>query len=136
MLIIIITENRATLDTQYEQALELKTRLEKGIERVKRQGGELDQWLDDRQKNGPPPLEDRLIPFDELSEQIVTLKAEDETIDDTIFYLERALASKSNRSFQLKDFVHQVRQLLQKQFEKKYHLNKIKHILLQRQQET
>ena len=65
------------------------------------------------------------MPFDPLSGQIVKLTAEQAAIEDCIYYLERALASASNPSVEISDFVFHTRKLSRDLFMRKQHLTKI-----------
>jgi hypothetical protein len=56
---------------------------------------------------------------------MVRLAGEQAAIEDTIYYLERALASAENPSVQVTDFVFHTRKLARNEFMKRRHLSKI-----------
>ena len=56
---------------------------------------------------------------------MVRLAGEQAAIEDTIYYLERALASAENPSVQVADFVFHTRKLARNEFMKRRHLGKI-----------
>ena len=126
---------RATeaVDKQFAVLESMKNDLETGLEGLRLKAVELEK-LKASENDKEVSLEDRLVSFDALSSQIVKLTADQAAIEDCIYYLERALASASNPSVEISDFVFQTRKLSRELFMRKHHLNKIA-VILREQQE-
>ena len=66
----------------------------------------------------------RLIPYDGISEQLIQLQAEHDAVDDTMYFLERAL-QRNHPSLPLDVFLNKTRELAAKQFTCRAHIRKI-----------
>lgn len=98
---------------------------EKGLEEISAKDAALDNYIAE-QKDGIPLLaEERLRPYDELSAQMISLASEIGAVDDTIYFLERALVSSQNKTVDFPIFLKECRKLARKQFLSKAHLMKI-----------
>jgi len=67
-----------------------------------------------------------MLPKDALAAQAVRLAAEHDAIDDVLYYLERALASRDCASMDLGAFMKETRALSRRQFLTKAHLKKVR----------
>lgn len=110
---------------QYTEALATLTK----------QSEEFDLWNADQANHPALTAEERALPFDALSAQIVRLHSEVNAIDDAFYHLERALASSRNQGVDLSTFLKETRQLARKQFLCKAHLKKINAECMQQQAE-
>ena len=72
---------------------------------------------------------EKLLEFDEVILAFDNDSAGQAAIEDCIYYLERALASASNPSVEVGEFVFNTRKLARDQFMKRYHLRKIAIVL-------
>jgi len=111
--------------TQYAEALSTLTK----------KSEELDLWNADSKNHPVLTAEQRVLPFDALSSQIVRLHSEINAIDDAFYHLERALVSSKNETVDLNTFLKECRQLARKQFLSKVHLKKIHAECLQQEAE-
>ncbi len=119
-----LSEATAAMEGQFAMLADLKDTLEKGLVELADKEAELNALLD-KMAETKVPIEDRLVAYDPLSAQMVRLAAERAAIEDTIYYLERALANSENPSVQVTDFVKETRKLARSEFMKRSHLNKI-----------
>ena len=76
----------------------------------------------EKEKNKPIDPDELITPIDGLSQQMLTLSAEVAAIEDTMYYLDRALA---NDTIDLTVHLKEIRKLARKQFLAKAHLKKI-----------
>lgn len=83
----------------------LSTDLQQGIETMAQKNAALDAYSAERSSQGEPDIEERLVPYDKLSVQMTKLSAEQAAIDDCMYYLELALASVMNPTFQTSEFL-------------------------------
>ena len=74
------------------------------------------------EKNKPVDPEALMVPKDVLSKQMLDLSAEIAASEDTMYYLDRALA---NDSLELSVHLKEIRKLARKQFLAKAHMKKI-----------
>lgn len=123
-----ISDSTADIEGQFESLTALQKTLEMGLEDLQNKESELDVLVEKMAEN-KVPLEDRLVPYDALSAQMVKLASEKAAIEDTMYYLERALANSENPSVQVNDFVKETRKLARNEFHKRYHLNKIQKVI-------
>ena len=66
-----------------------------------------------------------ILPIDPQSQQMLELSAEVAALEDTMYYLDRALANDSNDSVDLQTHLKEIRKLARRQFLAKAHLKKI-----------
>lgn len=114
----------AAMEGQFSELASIKETLEKGFVELQDKEKELNDLVV-KMAETKVPIQDRLVPYDPLSAQMVRLAAERAAIEDTIYYLERALANSENPSVQVADFVKETRKLARSEFMKRSHLNKI-----------
>ncbi len=116
------------LDAQFKELEAMKRDLTAGLESISAKAGALEALKADEHRK-EVKLEDRLVPHDSLSSQVVKLTAEQAAIEDCIYYLERALASASNPSVEISEFLFHTRKMSRDLFIRKHHLNKIAKVL-------
>lgn len=78
-------------------------------------------------------IQEHLIPYDDLSNQIIQLNAEYMTIEDTMYYLNKAFMSSSStdsvRKIDVTSFIKEIRKLARDQFLKKAQIDMIEQSL-------
>ena len=131
-----------TLSTSHDNATrtlrELKAcsaQYSEALTTLTKKSEELDLWNADSKNHPVLTAEQRVLPFDALSSQIVRLHSEINAIDDAFYHLERALVSSKNQTVDLNTFLKECRQLARKQFLSKVHLKKIHAECLQHEAE-
>ena len=73
---------------------------------------------------------ERLLKYDDLSLQLVKLTAENNAVDDTIYYLDHALAHGEGEGLDIQEVLKETRKLARKQFLCRTHVMKINsHVL-------
>jgi hypothetical protein len=82
----------------------------------------LEAWRLDMESKKDQDIENYVVPYDDLSQQIVRLNSEILAVDDAIYYLEKGLA---NSVIDLPTFLKETRNLARIQFLAKNHLIKI-----------
>lgn len=116
------------------QLVPLIAELNQAIESLETKEKDLQTWIDEEANKPKPTAEDQLIVFDDLSQQIIKLQSEINAIDDTLYYMERALianntnnsdVSVNKKNIDLQMFLKESRNLARKQFLCKAHLMKI-----------
>eukprot|EP00026_Physarum_polycephalum_P005310 Phypoly_transcript_05342.p1 GENE.Phypoly_transcript_05342~~Phypoly_transcript_05342.p1 ORF type:complete len:459 (+),score=101.56 Phypoly_transcript_05342:98-1474(+) len=90
---------------------------------------ELTKWLELNDTNTEPDIDTVTDPKDPLAKQLLSLVAQDHTIQDTCFYLDKALA---NDKISLDAFLKTIRSISREQFQVRALMRKVEN--LQRQQ--
>ncbi|CAI5735052.1 unnamed protein product [Hyaloperonospora brassicae] len=121
---------RDDIDLQFEHEVQL-TQSQENVERglqslrflrddltraqgvVKAQDESITVWLEENEDNDTVDPDAILVEGDELSKQIIATLAESYSIDDALYYMDRAL---SNDEMELSAFLKEVRKLSRKQF--------------------
>lgn len=110
-----------------EELKRKEANLKAALERIEKQGKDLDEWSATALESKDDDLEKRLIPFDVASEQLVKLQADYSAIDDTMYWLESAFCSDDKKAnIDLTTFLKETRNLAKQQFLNKVHMDKIK----------
>lgn len=109
--------------TQLQESLEIATN------DLESKRSRLGAWIEDMRSTRDSDAETFLSPHDEVSNQIVRLNAEQLAIEDTMYYLERAIASRNHPGVDMGVFLKEMRSLSRRQFLCKMHLNKINAVM-------
>jgi ESCRT-I complex subunit TSG101 len=90
-----------------------------------------EQEANDSSSEKKKELEDFILPYDDISNQMIKVNAEMNGIDDVFYYLEKALI---NNKLDLNAFLKESRLLARKQFLAKSHLMKLENFLIHNSQ--
>lgn len=84
---------------------------------------ELEAWADEQERTKDEiDIESYIVPYDDLSAQLIKLSAEQKAIEDLIYYLEKALVASV---IDLPSFLKEIRRLAHLQFLTRMHVLKI-----------
>jgi len=115
------------LKSYYEkknQVIDMKRKTEEFIKQHQMKNLELENWINTNNKNPEEMNIDQLTePEDEIKKQLFHLEAEDLTIDDTLYFLDRAL---QRGTIDLVTYLKNVRNLSSDQFFKRALIRKIR----------
>jgi ESCRT-I complex subunit TSG101 len=120
-----VERNEAAMTRQLGELNTIRDKLQTAIQDMVKKNAALDAYVAEKDSRGEADIEERLLPYDKLSAQMVKLSAEVAAIDDCMYFLELALANHANPGFQLAEFLLQTRRLARDQFVKRSHLQKI-----------
>ena len=93
------------------------------LEEMDRRVGEVQAWLAENDKpDSQPSIDEMTEPKDPINKQLLTMVAEDATLEDVIYYLDRGLMKGV---VDLETYLKEVRRLSREQFYKSATIRKI-----------
>lgn len=115
-------ERSKALNDEKLRVVQEKVQLENEVENLTRNFEEITKWLDENDKSANIDMDAVTEPKDALSKQLLYLVAEDATIEDTLYYLEKKLIKGD---LKLDAYLKTVRTLATEQFVKRATIKKI-----------
>jgi len=122
---------------QVSELADRKSKMEEMLQTMEQKTQELESWTTEMSGKENMDVEDRLISYDDISQQLIKLNAEQLAIDDVMYYLDYAFAhgTDGNNSthgggdgagtIDLQAFLKEMRKLARRQFHCKMHVMKI-----------
>jgi len=112
-----------SMDSEKDRISQELNQMDSEVDDLTRKFDDISQWLEQNDNtNKQIDLDAVTEPKDPLSKQLLYLVAEDATIEDTLYYLEKALG---NRALELDVFLKAVRSLANEQFIKRATIKKV-----------
>jgi len=117
-----LEEKARYLDLEKNRMEQERMQNEMDVDSLSKNFDELSVWLASNDGNAKIDIDAITEPKDALSKQLLWLVAEDATIEDTLYYLEKKM---NNRELPLDAFLKYVRSLAAEQFTKRATIKKI-----------
>ncbi|OQR99144.1 hypothetical protein ACHHYP_07257 [Achlya hypogyna] len=108
-----VSQGRDELIQGEQSLLQLKHELEQTLVHIQDTDVQVTKWLAEQENQQEMDVDDILVPADALSQQQLDAFADQQAIEDALYFLDRALA---NGEIELPVFLKEVRKMARKQF--------------------
>ncbi|DAZ99009.1 TPA: hypothetical protein N0F65_011264 [Lagenidium giganteum] len=108
-----LTQSKDNVERGIESLRKLRSDLQQAKESMAAQDAETAKWLEDNEAKDTVDPDTILVESDPLSKQMIDALADHQTIEDALYFMDRAL---SNGEIELSVFLKEVRKLSRKQF--------------------
>ena len=123
-----LNESYITIQNDIKNMNKYKNNISESLTIINNKNHELEVWVDKQQQqeqntnNANNDIESYIIPYDDISTQLIKLSAEIKVIDDLIYYIIKA---KVASTIDLSSFLKEIRRLSSNQFLLRMHMLKI-----------
>jgi len=114
---------------QMSKLSKLKAQLREAMNAVEVKSNELKKWTDEQALANAANPADLIVPYDNLSEQILQLNAEHLAIEDALYQINKAIVAAGPENCNISDFLKEARKMARRQFLIRLQLGKIEGLL-------